>query len=607
MALPMTKVQQSQKVPVTKNELSISSHTKEKADSAKAYIERKYTKLKNEEKERRDAWEQLQKKMEKLSLTSEEQEQIKKEIMHREAEFHRMKRKKITVKDFEPIAIIGRGAFGEVRVCRMKTSGEVVAMKKMKKSEMIYKNQVAHVRAERDVLASAKSQWIVDLKYSFQDEKYLYLVMEYLAGGDLMTLLMRKDILTEDEGRFYIAEMILAVDNVHKLNYIHRDLKPDNVLLDRRGHVKLSDFGLCKHAEIRASKSEDHFIKKVEEEQNVHTNYKNSVEKRLGYKRNRQLAFSTVGTPDYIAPEVFGQGGYNESVDWWSVGVILFEMLVGYPPFFSDDPSITCQKILHWKKTLVIPPEANLSPAATDLLKRMICDSESRLGINGIEEIKRHPFFEGVDWEHIREDKAPYSPEVKSEIDTSNFDHFEEEEPFYPPEDSKASKYKKNRKLDIPFIGYTSNKEFDNLKPAMVAALQEFDHIKFSIMKEEKPMHKPTILNESAMSEILNATSRENMSASYMEDTHYSNGMNGTQAKNLQPDGTQQMKSGSGKEVHIYASHVPQKLYTSEKIAQPQGHADNHKAGGKERQAQQPLQSTGSKVGAPEAGNKWTI
>lgn len=109
-----------------------------------------------------------------------------------------------------------------------------------------------------------------------------------------------------------------------------------------------------------------------------------------------------MGTPDYIAPEVFGQNGYDETVDWWSVGVILFEMLVGYPPFFSDEPSITCQKILHWKKTFVIPPEANLSPAATDILKRMIAEPETRLGRNGCDEIKSHPFFDNFDWEHVR-------------------------------------------------------------------------------------------------------------------------------------------------------------------------------------------------------------
>ena len=283
----------------------------------------------------------LQKKMQKLNLSDAEQELIKQDILHKEAELNRKMRKKITVKDFEPLSIIGRGAFGEVRICKYKETGEVVAMKKMKKSEMLYKNQVSHVRAERDVLVKAKNTWTVELKFSFQDERHLYLIMEFLPGGDLMTLLMRKDILTEDESRFYISETILAIETVHDLNYIHRDLKPDNILLDKDGHVKLTDFGLCKHAEIRSQRVTDVQTKNNAFSHNFNQ-LKSVLDKKLGYKRCRQLAYSTVGTPDYIAPEVFGQNGYDETVDWWSVGVILFEMLVGYPPFFSDEPSITC-------------------------------------------------------------------------------------------------------------------------------------------------------------------------------------------------------------------------------------------------------------------------
>lgn len=161
------------------------------------------------------------------------------------------RRTHVSAKDFEPLKIIGRGAFGEVRVCKDKLTGEVVAVKKMKKQEMLSKNQIAHVRAERDILAMSDLPWIVQLKYSFQDDRFLYLVMEYLPGGDLMTLLMKKDILSEDDSKFYIAELIIAVDAIHKMNFIHRDLKPDNILIDNEGHLKLSDFGLCKHTEIK--------------------------------------------------------------------------------------------------------------------------------------------------------------------------------------------------------------------------------------------------------------------------------------------------------------------------------------------------------------------
>jgi len=187
--------------------------------------------------------------------------------------------------------------------------------------------------------------------------------------------------------------------------------------------------------------------------------------KRAEYIRNRQLAFSTVGTPDYIAPEVFGQQGYNESVDWWSAGAILFEMMVGYPPFFSDEPSITCQKILHWKKTLNIPEESNLTPEARDLLKRFLCDADNRLGRNGVAEIKAHPFFKGMDWTKIRQTKSPFIPTIKDEEDCSRFDDFEEEEPFFPaedktPKDQSASAKGKKRK-DINFPGYTFKKEVE--------------------------------------------------------------------------------------------------------------------------------------------------
>ena len=293
-----------------------------------------------------------------------------------------------------------------------------------------------------------------------------------------MTLLMEKDILSEDESRFYIAETILAVESVHKLNYIHRDLKPDNLLIGCDGHVKLSDFGLCKHVEIKPRNTErvnenirQDGVGDNQETANAAAKNRNlPANKRGEYRRTRKLAFSTVGTPDYIAPEVFGQGGYNETVDWWSVGAILFEMLVGYPPFFSDEPSVTCQKILHWRKTLKIPTEVNLSPHAIDVLKRFMCDADDRLGANGVDEIKAHPFFRDLDWENLRNKESEYKPEnVVGEEDCTRFDRFEEEEPWFPVDDN-SKRAKKTRK-DINFVGYTYKADVEEQKSKLVQAL----------------------------------------------------------------------------------------------------------------------------------------
>lgn len=194
-------------------------------------------------------WDIINSRLQMSSLETHEAAKIKESILKVEAENMRKSRKKNSIFQYESLAIIGKGAFGEVRLCKDRESGELVAIKKMKKAEMHKKNQILHVLAEKDILANAACPWVVELKQSFQDDNHLYLVMEYLPGGDLMTLLMKKEILPESQAILYIAEMVLAIEEVHKLNYIHRDIKPDNILIGVDGHIKLSDFGLSRKAD----------------------------------------------------------------------------------------------------------------------------------------------------------------------------------------------------------------------------------------------------------------------------------------------------------------------------------------------------------------------
>lgn len=197
-------------------------------------------------------------------------------------------------------------------------------------------------------MTMADRQWIVTLHYSFQDDENLYMIMEFCSGGDMMGLLIRKDIFSERATKFFIAEMILGINSLHKIGYIHRDLKPDNFLLTSRGHVKLTDMGLCKKVDgtIQLGRAADSQKDIPEGASRAFPSQLESTEEIVkGTHRPRELAYSTVGTADYVAPEVFEEKGYGKEVDWWSLGVIMFEMLAGYPPFCANDASMTCRKV----------------------------------------------------------------------------------------------------------------------------------------------------------------------------------------------------------------------------------------------------------------------
>ncbi|KAG2625062.1 serine/threonine-protein kinase 38-like isoform X1 [Panicum virgatum] len=454
-----------------------SSKTMERVAAAKKFIEDHYkTQMKTlqERKERRLVLEQ---RLASSQVTREEQINLIKDLERKETEYMRLKRHRICVDDFEMLTIIGRGAFGEVRLCREKSSGNIYAMKKLKKSEMLVRGQVEHVRAERNLLAEVGSHCIVKLYYSFQDAEYLYLIMEYLPGGDMMNLLIRVDTLNEDVARFYIAETVLAIESIHKHNYIHRDIKPDNLLLDKNGHMKLSDFGLCKPIDCSklSTLNEDEPMadENLRESMDIDHSFSNTANGRRWrspneqlqhwQKNRRKLAFSTVGTPDYIAPEVLLKKGYGVECDWWSLGAIMYEMLVGYPPFYSDDPITTCRKIVHWRSYLKFPDSPKLSLEAKDLICRLLCDVDHRIGSAGADQIKAHPWFQGVQWDKLYEMEAAFKPQVNDELDTQNFMKFEESDPAPARPGSGASRKMMLNSKDLSFVGYTY-KNFEAVK-----------------------------------------------------------------------------------------------------------------------------------------------
>ena len=391
----------------------ISQRTYDKVKIAKDYIERKYNlkTIKNTE------YNIILEKINSLEVSDEEKLKILSEMRHLESEELRKSRQsqKQTIRDYESLAIVGRGAFGEVHVCREKKTGNIVAVKKIKKELLAKKNQIIHIRNEQLFMSKVKSPWIVELKASFQEGDYLYLIMEFLPGGDFMNLLIEKDKLTEEEAKFYLAELILTVESIHNLDCIHRDIKPDNILIDKNGHIKLSDFGLAKVSDTLYEKNS------LKDE---NFNPKKKTHKKL---------YSCVGTAFYVAPEVLTKKGYGQEIDWWSVGVIFFEMLCGYAPFCAEETQEVCKMIIDFKKYLVVPPEIKLSKEAEDLIKKLIDDPNKRLGKKGSEEIKSHPFFKGVDWENIRTTmKPPFIPDIKNDADTKYFETFEKIEPFYP-------------------------------------------------------------------------------------------------------------------------------------------------------------------------------
>lgn len=292
-----------------------------------------------------------------------------------------------SIDDFELITVIGKGSFGKVMQVRKRDTSRIYALKTIRKQHIIERGEITHTLAERLVLARVHNPFIVPLKFSFQSEQKLYLVLAFVNGGELFHHLQREQRFNEERSRFYSAELLLALEHLHELDVVYRDLKPENILLDYTGHIALCDFGLCK------------------------LNMKDS-----------DTTNTFCGTPEYLAPEILYAQGYNKVIDWWTLGVLLYEMLSGLPPFYDENTEKMYEKIL--RDPLVFNDD--ISPLARDILTKLLNrDPNSRLGVNGADEIKKHPFFaNNLDFDKLLQKKIqpPFKPSVRSPVDVSNFD-----------------------------------------------------------------------------------------------------------------------------------------------------------------------------------------
>lgn len=299
----------------------------------------------------------------------------------------------LSIEDFDLLKVIGKGSFGKVMQVVKKDTKQIYALKTLRKQHIISRMEVTHTLAERTVLARIRNPFIVPLKFSFQSPEKLYLVLSFINGGELFWHLQREGKFSMDRSRFYIAELLTALESLHDLNVIYRDLKPENILLDYQGHIALCDFGLCK---LNMS--------------------------------NDDKTNTFCGTPEYLAPELLLNQGYTRSVDWWTLGTLLYEMVTGLPPFFDDDTSVMYRKIL--QNPLKFPPFLENTDVQDLLIKLLQKDPTKRL--SDAQQIKNHKFFKDIDWVKLinKSYLPPFKPNVDNLLDTSNFDQeFTNEKP----------------------------------------------------------------------------------------------------------------------------------------------------------------------------------
>ncbi|KAF5747100.1 serine/threonine protein kinase IRE4 isoform X1 [Tripterygium wilfordii] len=322
---------------------------------------------------------------------------------------HPSYKERTTIDDFEIIKPISRGAFGKVFLARKRTTGDLFAIKVLKKLDMIRKNDIERILAERNILITVRNPFVVRFFYSFSCRDNLYLVMEYLNGGDLYSLLRKVGCLEEDVARIYITELVLALEYLHSLGIVHRDLKPDNILIAHDGHIKLTDFGLSKIGLINSTID----LSGSQTNETMPSEVLDSQKQLVQDTR----CHSPVGTPDYLAPEILLGTEHGYAADWWSVGIILFEFITGIPPFTGKSPEIIFDNILNRKI-----PWPDISCEAQDLIDRfLIHDPNERLGATGTAEVKAHPFFRGINWDNLALQKAAFVPHPDSADDTNYF------------------------------------------------------------------------------------------------------------------------------------------------------------------------------------------
>lgn len=423
-----------------------------KSEATKRYLSASWESMFSEKKERDERTHSFKEHLKKSKVSSRTKKKMKRQFSSTETTLTRMKRQRLSVKYFPKIKLIGRGSFGEIWLVQSNLSldkDQYYAMKCINKLNILISEQAESATSERILLSSIDNPWVVKLHYSFQDPEMLYLVLEFAQGGDLFSLLRRRTYFTEDIARFYLAEIAIAIDSVHRLGFVHRDIKPDNILLTTSGHVKLADFGLS----TRFEKRDVSFLNVLEQIRNILVGTDSSDDY---HTNSSEKPNNMVGTLDYMAPEVIVEDEYDSRCDWWSLGIIAYEMLYGLTPFESPSPTETALKIVRFSKNISFPAVPKVSDNAIDLLKRLICKQEDRLTYSGI---VSHPFFEGFDWDHILDQNGPITLPVTCATDLS---WFEEPQDVPSQELSSTSSCICENQSDLmkyAFLGFTFKKK----------------------------------------------------------------------------------------------------------------------------------------------------